>query len=52
MRPANLLLTSCLMFTVIAGAPALAAYAIAFNPSSECRRNDGVNCNTAAAICD
>ena len=34
MRPTNVLLTSCLMFTVIAGAPALAAYAIAFNPSN------------------
>ena len=28
------LLTGCLMFAVIAGTPALAAYAIAFNPSS------------------
>jgi hypothetical protein len=120
MRPTNVLLTSYLMFTVIAGAPALAAYAIAFNPSSgraaayngsfdyetakrvaldncghgcrivvsgkgscaavvesistgtsswavakgttketaaksawfECRRKGGVNCNTAASICD
>jgi uncharacterized protein DUF4189 len=120
MFPRNALLTGCLMFSVIAGTPALAAYAIAFNPSSgraaayngsfdyetakrvaldkcgrgcrivvsgkgscaavvesistgtsswavakgssketaaksawfECRRKGGVNCNTAAAICD
>ena len=116
----NALLTGCLMFSVIAGTPALAAYAIALNTSSgkaaayngsfdletakrrrstnaaaaavssrpararaprwwnrsrpapgqwavakgssketaaksawfECRRKGGVNCNTAASICD
>jgi uncharacterized protein DUF4189 len=120
MRARNVLLTGSLIAAVIAGTPALAAYAIAFNPSSgraaayngsfdletakrvaldqcgrgcrivasgkgscaavvesistgtsswavakgttkdtaaksawfECRRKGGVNCNTAASICD